>query len=274
MSFKPRRVHFLLLFLLLMIGGFVAVIKLHLQIPYLEDIEDSDAPGEGVAWRDQIQVKGSFAREVDFVAYTPKPRAGERLPVFVYVGGYNIRPTWITRGAWAAFADAERFAIIGPFFFVDMDEFSRRESYHYPEVWSGEALDQMIARVGERASIYPDQIYLFGFSAGAQFVHRYALARPHRARGVVAHAPGQVTPPTSYTPACFLFLVGALDETRLDEPQRFMAQARRLGIIARAQVLPELDHRLSVLSLGLTRSYLARVRRAMDRHLNPAPPPR
>ena len=50
-------------------------------------------------------------------------------------------------------------------------------------------LNQYVAEVATLTGADVTQIYLFGFSGGAQFVHRYAMAHPHRvARAVVASA--------------------------------------------------------------------------------------
>ncbi|MBU1430704.1 hypothetical protein KKF91_09130, partial [Myxococcota bacterium] len=101
----------------------------------------------------------------------------------------------------------------------------------------------------------PQQIHLFGFSAGAQFAHRYALTHPTQVRAVVAHAPGAVTPPGLFTPTRFLFTVGALDETRLEEPRPFLAAAQSFKIDASLKVFPGLDHRLSLPVLEAARAF-------------------
>jgi pimeloyl-ACP methyl ester carboxylesterase len=50
-------------------------------------------------------------------------------------------------------------------------------------------LDQVLAEVASLSGADATRIHLFGFSAGAQFAHRYAMAHPHRvARAVVAAA--------------------------------------------------------------------------------------
>ncbi|MFN0058046.1 MAG: PHB depolymerase family esterase [Planctomycetota bacterium] len=50
-------------------------------------------------------------------------------------------------------------------------------------------LQQFLVEVTFQTGVDASQVYLFGFSAGAQFAHRYAMAHPHRvARAVVAAA--------------------------------------------------------------------------------------
>ena len=57
------------------------------------------------------------------------------------------------------------------------------------------AMHLMVAEVAAQTGITVDRFHLFGFSAGAQFVHRYTMAHPHRvAFAVIANA-GRYTLP-------------------------------------------------------------------------------
>jgi len=52
------------------------------------------------------------------------------------------------------------------------------------------ALHRIIAEAASQIGMPADRFHLFGFSAGAQFAHRYAMAYPHRvASAVIANAP-------------------------------------------------------------------------------------
>ena len=262
MALKPKaRIFILLGLLLVMVVLCVASLLGMFQVPWLEDIEPSTAPGSGQAWRGSVEFDGELGREVDFVAYAPRPRKGERFPVLVYVGGYNIRPKWITRGAWAAFADEHRFVVVGPFFFGKILEIMDGVSYHFPAAWSGRALDKILAKVARGTPIHRDQIYLFGFSAGAQFAHRYALFRPRRVRAVAAHAAGQYTLPIRYVQARFLITVGSEDESRVKPAETFVRAARRHGIPARLLQIAGHDHRICQHQLDWSRSFFLEVRR-------------
>jgi len=263
MALKRRTRVLILLGLLLGMVALCAVSMMGLlQVPWLEDIEPSRAQGQGRAWQDAVEVRGEPGRKVEFAAYTPKPRKGERFPVLVYVGGYNTRPKWITRGAWASFADQQRFVLVGPFFFGTPLEFRDGVSYHFPAAWSGRALDEILARVGQEAPILPHQLYLFGFSAGAQFAHRYALLRPGHVRAVAAHAAGQYSAPAPNTEARFLVTVGSLDEERVAPAETFVRAARRLGLSARFQLIAGHGHSICQRQLDLSRSFFMEVRGA------------
>ena len=242
-----------------------AVIKFNFQVPYLEDIEPSDSPGEGRAWCDTIKLEPPYAREVEFSAYIPSAQGDERFPVIIYIGGHNIRPKWITRGGWATFADQHRFAIVGPFFFTTHDEWRQRKSYHYPSVWSGRALDKILRKLKQSAPIDSEQLYLFGFSAGAQFAHRYALYKPEHVRAVAAHAAGVYRPPSRYIPTRFLLTVGTLDKDRLKDPRMFTVIARRLKIDAHLLLIPEHDHRICPQQLEASRSLFIETRHSFNK---------
>ena len=57
------------------------------------------------------------------------------------------------------------------------------------------ALNMIVAEVANMTGATAEQFYLFGFSGGAQFVHRYAMANPHRVAGAVIAAAGWYTFP-------------------------------------------------------------------------------
>ncbi|UCF93259.1 MAG: hypothetical protein JSW39_03610 [Desulfobacterales bacterium] len=62
-----------------------------------------------------------------------------------------------------------------------------------------QALDQIISEVNRLTGAHTAKFYLFGFSEGAQFVHRYALAYPQRIARMVVAAADWYTFPDSAT---------------------------------------------------------------------------
>lgn len=57
------------------------------------------------------------------------------------------------------------------------------------------ALDRILAEAGRLTGGRTDRIYLFGYSGGGQFAHRYAMAYPDRVAAVAIGAPGWYTFP-------------------------------------------------------------------------------
>lgn len=76
------------------------------------------------------------------------------------------------------FAERERFVILAPSFTWDQANWNDGKSYQYPEAWSGAALVAILDRFQQARGISISKLYLFGFSAGAQFAVRFALLRP------------------------------------------------------------------------------------------------
>ena len=56
-------------------------------------------------------------------------------------------------------------------------------------------LDRIVAEVGRLSGARTDKVYLFGYSGGAQFAHRYAFAYPERVASIVIGAAGWYTFP-------------------------------------------------------------------------------
>ena len=96
---------------------------------------------------------------------------------------------------FAALAEQSGVPLIAPLF--------RRESYgQYQQVVdprtavaSDRALDDILADVSARFGLGTRRIALFGFSGGAQFVHRYTLIHPQRVRACVPVSAGWYTMP-------------------------------------------------------------------------------
>lgn len=64
----------------------------------------------------------------------------------------------------------------------------RKRSYYYPEGFSGNALVKALDHVGREVRIDKNRIFMQGLSAGAQFVHRFAMWAPDRVDAVVVNS--------------------------------------------------------------------------------------
>ena len=86
--------------------------------------------------------------------------------------------------------------ILAPLFPKEMDGADIADDYKF--LPSGEPdyvalLDRMREQALEELGLTPSAVYLFGFSGGAQFAHRYGLFRAATLDGMVIAAPGNVT---------------------------------------------------------------------------------
>ena len=258
----------LLLLLLFLIGGFFIFFSFSspkptrkITILSAEKKGLASPRGTGKVWQDSVKAdEGQKGRVIRFHAYTPAPRPEEQFPVIIFVGGLNSSGAEATGGVWAAFADRHRFAIVAPWFLFDPEEWSERRSYQYPSAWSGEAMDSILDRAAQHAPLDLDHLYLFGMSAGAQFVQRYALLRPERCRAVAAHAAGGYTWPTASVPTTFLITVGSKDADRSAQAQAFADAARRLGISVELKVIEGLGHTLSTEQIHHSWNFFVKVK--------------
>lgn len=127
------------------------------------------------------------------------PRRPEGAPLVVAVHG-------ITRNAGqhahvlAPFAAARGAALLAPLFskprFKDYQRLGRSGCGDRADL----ALQRIIREVTQGTGISSTDIRLFGFSGGAQFAHRYAMAHPGDVRAYALGAPGWFTFPDETQP--------------------------------------------------------------------------
>lgn len=131
---------------------------------------------------------------LQYFLYTPTSRAWGGLPLLVSVHGIS-RNARQHAAALARAAERYGVAVLAPQFtresFPDFQRLGVRSGRA-----SDTALDAMVADAAAVLDATFDRFALFGYSAGGQFAHRYALTRPERIRAVAVAAPGWYTWPT------------------------------------------------------------------------------
>ena len=126
-------------------------------------------------------------RHLAYLAYVPEVRATEpRLVVSIHGANRNVD---VHAQLLAAYAEMYGVVLLVPHFsatrYADYQRLGRVGRGKRADL----ALHRIIAEAAARNGIPGDRFHLFGFSAGAQFVHRYAMAYPHRvASAVIANA--------------------------------------------------------------------------------------
>lgn len=123
------------------------------------------------------------------------PEAGHRdAPLMVSVHGYTRQPVEHAV-AFAPLAAARGFGLIVPLF--DERHHRRYQQLAHPlrgtrsDLGLLGGIDQIAAAHGIDAS----RLYLFGYSGGAQFVHRFAMLHPERTAALAVGAAGWYTMP-------------------------------------------------------------------------------
>ena len=131
-----------------------------------------------------------LASQVDptqhFFAYVPGT-GGHGAPVFVTVHGLS-RNAHEHASLFSSHCEDVGAVLVAPCFDEQSKDFQRL-GRSGRGTRADAALDAMLEEVSWMTGAVTTRIHLFGFSGGAQFAHRYAMAYPHRiARAVIAAA--------------------------------------------------------------------------------------
>lgn len=117
----------------------------------------------------------------------------EALRLLVIIHGYRRHVEAYAR-QFTAFADEHHTAILAPIF--PHPERFQQLGIGDDQVRADLCLLDLVDEVGSLYRIETGAFDLFGFSAGAQFAHRFMYLHPERIRSVVVASPGTVTLPT------------------------------------------------------------------------------
>jgi poly(3-hydroxybutyrate) depolymerase len=183
---------------------------------------------------DSISTENYANPNLEYFYYLPasatNASSGYPIDVLVLVPGLNGRGDQFVSPEWRQFADENDLLVISPSFQWDEKNFAAGTSYQYPAYWSGEALLRMLQQVEEKRGIKTASLYLFGFSAGAQFSLRFCLWRSDLCNACAAHASGGVVLPQQWIGAKFFITVGTQDTDRIQLARDFRFAAEHLGI--------------------------------------------
>lgn len=130
--------------------------------------------------------------------YIPRGYASlRRLPLIVLMHSSD-RDSAELRNAFIDFAEAHGCAILAPLFpqgIIDPDEHDNYKKLKYKDIRFDLILLGMMDEVRQRwPKVLTERVFLYGFSGGGQFVHRFTYLHPDRLESVVIGAPGSVTP--------------------------------------------------------------------------------
>ena len=123
--------------------------------------------------------------------YVPK-QGGAGKKIFITVHGISRNVNEHAK-RFSAYAEKYGVVMIAPYFpadrFPDYQRLGRKGKR------ADIALNDIVAEVARLTGASADRLYLFGYSGGAQFVHRYLFAYPGRVAKAVLGAPGWYTLP-------------------------------------------------------------------------------
>jgi len=131
-------------------------------------------------------------------------------------------------------------------------------------------LEAILREVHELTGAHTDAFYLFGFSGGAQFAHRYAMAHPDRVAGAAIGAAGWYTFPDSGTAYPYGLAPGPERSGIRFDPQRFLRVPMTVFVgieDVRGESLrqnPEVDRQQGTTRRERARRWVAAMRRAAE----------
>lgn len=199
-----------------------------------------------------IDFKGR-TQKVLYKYYVPENASQKQMPIVVCIGGLNLQkgiyahsdPGECHYGPWLDFAEQHSVVMLGLGFLFDEDDWPKRQSYQYAQSWSGDALLEILNNLTQKYNFDIDQLYMWGVSAGAQYVMRFAQREPTMVRAVAAHAAGGYDLFEETISTEFLITVGELDNdptTRLNFAKMIVAQGESKGIKTKLMVVPNIAH--------------------------------
>ncbi len=131
-------------------------------------------------------------------------------PVLVSVHGISRNAREHAK-TFAKYCNNLGWAVVSPLFvasrFPKFQQlgFSRKHEHPRPDF----ALNAILDEVAEETGARTDRVYMFGYSGGGQFAHRYAMVNPHRVIAAALGAPGWFTFPDQGAPFPRGFLMKA-----------------------------------------------------------------
>jgi len=151
-------------------------------------------------------------------------------PMLIMVPGLSGKGESMVNKEVKKFAEREHFAVIAPSFVFDENNWESKTSYQYASAWSGKALLKIVRQFQMIHRLRISKFYLFGHSAGAQFVLRFALWKPELCAACAAHASGGLIEPKRSSGVKFFVSAGTMDTVRMKKVKEFYEAARKKGI--------------------------------------------
>ena len=150
--------------------------------------------------------------------------------VLMIVPGFNgDGEKFIQSNGWQVFADCRNVILISPTFITDLEEIHSQRGYYYPALWSGKATMGALQQIELKYKVKIGKIYLFGFSAGAHFVHRFANWQPQKVAAFVAYSAGWWDAPVEELPNTPALIMCGEEDERYEPTLTFYQKGRELG---------------------------------------------
>ncbi|MBI4651568.1 hypothetical protein HY745_09860 [Candidatus Desantisbacteria bacterium] len=195
----------------------------------------------------KIETPSLENQHVQFLYYYPEKlnNSGFDVNILVCVGALNSLGIEFMASPWTDFADKNGIILLAPGFQHNQNDWEKQESYQYPDVWSGDVLIKMLCIASPDTNVKNFNLYIFGFSAGAQFVQRFALLWPEITKAVYIHAAEGYTFPETKIDTQFIISIGEKDTERLSSAKNFHQVCLGTGIKCNLKIFPGLGHEIT-----------------------------
>jgi pimeloyl-ACP methyl ester carboxylesterase len=128
------------------------------------------------------------------------PAGGKDAPLFVTVHGTSRNAREHVE-LFEPLVDAQGVVLLAPLFEAGpFEDYQRLGRTRLGGGRADRALEAAIAEVGRRSGSRTERVYLFGYSGGAQFAHRFVLAHPERVAAAAISSAGWYTFPAPGLP--------------------------------------------------------------------------
>lgn len=161
-------------------------------------------------------------------------------------------------GPWAQFADRYNLWILAPTFYGDPENIRDRNAcYYYPESGGFDWLLNEIDKLADRHGVAERKLLLFGFSAGAQVVHRLVIWRPERVKAAVACSAGWWDVPGPTVQSVSMLIMCGERDARYEAGIAFYRETLRLDWPVAWRSFAGLGHAMDKRVLALAQAFLA-----------------
>jgi len=179
----------------------------------------------------EFTISSSKGGAIPFYYEMPAKGGTSPPPVLVAIPTFNgSGEDVIAQNGWGDFARKHGMVILSPTFTVTARELRQGKGYYYPDQWSGAVLERALAELSEREKIPVGKVLMFGHSAGAHFVHRFAIWKPERVKAFVAYSAAWWSEPSEAMTRVPALIMCGEDDPRFTPTLQFMEEALTLGL--------------------------------------------
>lgn len=161
----------------------------------------------------------------------------KKYPLFIVIHGYKLTGK-TPFNIWRWYTNKEGYVLVCPTF---------KDGYQWLKYNTDKKMIRIIEEVENKYSIDIDNIFMLGFSGGAQFVHRFTFKYPDYLKAVCVMSAGAYDLPTKGEAknVKFLVTVGRLDKQRWSPAKRFYNYLRKKGYDVQFKIFPNIGHSLN-----------------------------